>query len=274
MAGKPPYAGFVKNEFNDPLLRMVGGWYNKEYYDRFKVIHFAFKVLPEGATIHGNKAIPNRKLTNDTSSNNVNGDPSIANDKDFINDLDAMMKAAGANTYSSGYRTLSYINGTNSGGKSKDRAPAGGSEHQTGYCVDTPNTKITTAQFNAINAVAHKYGFVQTFTKANSSKTNVVVENWHWKWVGNAKARSLLTPIDGSLAGMLALSYGGVDAAIEHSKKVKTRDTGTLYEALKNDFEALKAGKTVTGVGGTTDGETTATSGSSDTTNGGGGSGV
>lgn len=264
------YAGFVRNDFSDPLLKMVGGWYNKEYYDRFKVIHFAFKVLPEGATIHGNKAIPNRKLTSDTSSNNANGDPSIANDKDFISDLDAMMRAAGTNTYSSGYRTLSYINGTNSGGKSKDRAPAGGSEHQTGYCVDTPNTKIATAQFNAINAVAHKYGFVQTFTRANSTKTNVVVENWHWKWVGNAKARALLTPIDGSLAGMMALSYGGVDKAIEWSKKVVTRDTGTLYEALKNDFEALKAGKTGSDASGATSGGST----SSDTTNGGGGNGA
>jgi len=82
-------------------------------------------------------------------------------------------------------------------GTSEDRAisvaPAGHSEHTTGYAIDfavrpSPNCPdieacmAATPQARWLLAAAPRFGFEQSFPPGNAQK--VKWEPWHWRWVG------------------------------------------------------------------------------------------
>lgn len=124
-------------------------------------------------------------------------------------------KATGKSlTVQSGYRSVAYQQGIIDRKKKQGlsdkaiysvSAPAGFSEHQTGLAMDFSiggNTNLTNKGVWADNSIgyqwlkanAHKYGFVQTYTKGNAQ--GVAQENWHWAYRGNQKARELLGGLD------------------------------------------------------------------------------
>lgn len=134
--------------------------------------------------------------------------------KDALEPLKKMIadaKAQGVNlTVVSDYRSYSdqqRINENNFKKKGvsafRTSAPSGYSEHSTGLAIDF--NSVNGADFKQggkhhkahqwLLANAHKYGFTQTFTEEYSKKTNVSVEEWHWKFTETDRAKELLTPI-------------------------------------------------------------------------------
>ena len=74
-------------------------------------------------------------------------------------------------------------------------APAGYSEHHTGFAVDFSPINhgfATTPGFKWLLQNASRYGFKQTFNKNYVAKTKVSEESWHWAWHGNEAARHAL----------------------------------------------------------------------------------
>ncbi|MDO4895462.1 D-alanyl-D-alanine carboxypeptidase family protein [Moraxella sp.] len=74
-------------------------------------------------------------------------------------------------------------------------APAGYSEHHTGFAVDfSPiNAEFAkSASYRWLKANAHKYGWYQTYTPEYSAKSGISEESWHWKYKGSATAVSML----------------------------------------------------------------------------------
>lgn len=125
--------------------------------------------------------------------------------KDMIPSLKRMMddaRAAGAPlVLGSGFRDIAYQKnlpgGRANAGKAQWRssAPAGYSEHHTGYAVDfspIDDSFATTAGYKWLLNNASKYGFKQTFSPSYSQKSGVKVESWHWAWHGNETARKAL----------------------------------------------------------------------------------
>lgn len=75
-------------------------------------------------------------------------------------------------------------------------AAPGFSEHHTGLAIDfyPINSSFKHSKtYQWLLENAGKYGFVQTFTEANSSVTGVSVESWHWKYIGSEQAKRLLS---------------------------------------------------------------------------------
>lgn len=122
--------------------------------------------------------------------------------KDALQPLISMIEASGGLLkVGSSFRSVQYQAGIvsrkrNSGQSDtkiyKASAPAGHSEHHTGFAVDFTPISASFANTKAyawLKANAHKYGFVQTFTPEYSAKTGVMVEAWHWKYVGSETAK-------------------------------------------------------------------------------------
>lgn len=122
--------------------------------------------------------------------------------KEMLPDLERMIDAAAADgiklSIMSGFRPIGNTptNGTNS------KAPAGGSEHHTGFAVDfaqfygkTPEQLAKMEEFKWMKRRTHEFGFVQSFTKNNVM--GVTQEGWHFKFVGTDKAVRALTPQGG-----------------------------------------------------------------------------
>lgn len=102
------------------------------------------------------------------------------------------------------FRSLDYqasiVNRKKKAGQSdaqiyKASSHPGYSEHHTGLAVDfTPISAAfdKTDQFKWLVSNAHKYDFYQTFTPEYSAKTGVMIESWHWKYMGTPRARDML----------------------------------------------------------------------------------
>lgn len=127
--------------------------------------------------------------------------------KEMVAPLEAMIDAAakdGVNlAFASGFRTIKWAEKNGDGSKSS--APAGGSEHHTGFAIDFTNLlNKQESQLNAeerktlkwLDNYAAQFGFVRSFTKNN--KLGVADEIWHWKYVGSDYAVRALTPQGGS----------------------------------------------------------------------------
>lgn len=150
-----------------------------------------------------------------------------SDDAKFIEDLRGLMSHASkvGGTIVSGLRTKQDIiriwNSRNTSTPFDQRvrtlAPPGFSEHQTGYAVDFSSTNYSDwsqgGKFSKLgdilDAMAHKYGFVKTYTREANASIGVSVEEWHWKYIGSDKAREALTPPGMTLRQILEISYPG-----------------------------------------------------------------
>ncbi|PNK60980.1 D-alanyl-D-alanine carboxypeptidase family protein [Psychrobacter sp. FDAARGOS_221] len=109
-------------------------------------------------------------------------------------------------TVGSAYRSINYQQGIVNRKKQRGMsdlqiysasAPAGYSEHSTGYVVDfTPieSSFGNTRAYRWLTQNAHRYNWVQSFTPEVSRVSNVMVEPWHWRYEGTEEARQLFTP--------------------------------------------------------------------------------
>ncbi|WP_019673809.1 M15 family metallopeptidase [Psychrobacter lutiphocae] len=76
-------------------------------------------------------------------------------------------------------------------------APAGYSEHSTGYAVDFYPIDASFAKTKAYQWLldnAAEYGWIQSFTEEVSEQSNVMVEPWHWRFEGTSEAQQLFSP--------------------------------------------------------------------------------
>ena len=108
----------------------------------------------------------------------------------------------------SAYRAVSYQQGIvdrkkNQGQSNKAiysaSAPAGHSEHHTGYVVDfTPieSSFAETKGYRWLQANAAKFGWEQSFTPEYSKTSGVMIEPWHWRYVGTDTAKRALIRSD------------------------------------------------------------------------------
>lgn len=111
-------------------------------------------------------------------------------------------------TVGSAFRSVSYQQGIierkKKAGQSHKQiyhmsAPAGHSEHHTGFAVDfSPINSgfAKTKGYQWLLKNADKYGFKQTFTAAYAAKSGVAEESWHWKFVDSAAAKQALAAQD------------------------------------------------------------------------------
>lgn len=122
-----------------------------------------------------------------------------------LRQMQASAKAQGINLeVGSAFRSVSYqqgiINRKKSSGMSLHKiyhmsAPAGFSEHHTGFAVDfTPINSgfAKTKAFAWLKQNANQYGWYQTFTPSYSQKSGVSEESWHWKYLGSPTAQQML----------------------------------------------------------------------------------
>lgn len=122
-----------------------------------------------------------------------------------LREMMAAARAAGAPlTLGSAFRSVSYqqgiVNRKKSAGQSAYQiyhmsAPAGYSEHHTGFAVDfSPINSgfARTAGYRWLLNNASRYGFQQTYTAAYSAKSGVSEESWHWKYVASPSAQAAL----------------------------------------------------------------------------------
>lgn len=108
----------------------------------------------------------------------------------------------------SAFRTVSYQQGIvdrkkNQGQSSKAiysaSAPAGHSEHHTGYVVDfipIDSSFAETKGYRWLQANAAKFGWEQSFTPEYSKTSGVMIEPWHWRYVGTDTAKRALIRSD------------------------------------------------------------------------------
>lgn len=124
---------------------------------------------------------------------------------DSLRRMQADAKANGASLeVGSAFRSVSYQQGIISRKKSSGlslhkiyhmSAPAGFSEHHTGFAVDfTPINSgfAKTKGFAWLQKNANKYGWYQTFTPNYSQRSGVSEESWHWKYLGSPTAQRML----------------------------------------------------------------------------------
>lgn len=160
--------------------------------------------------------------------------------KEMVAPLEAMIDAAakdGVNlAFASGFRTIKWAEKNGDGSKSS--APAGGSEHHTGFAIDFTNLlNKQESQLNAeerktlkwLDNYAAQFGFVRSFTKNN--KLGVADEIWHWKYVGSDYAVRALTPQGGSGAIL-------PDGRVITSGTLKNASPPKAQTATKNPIKA------------------------------------
>ena len=141
----------------------------------------------------------------------------------------------------------------------KSLAPAGFSEHHTGYVIDFNSVSPSwwaspegVKTYNWLEQNATRYNFEQSFTKGYSNSYGIMEEKWHWRWVGSNNAKLALRkniklpekvngvfpPPLGKLeavtgltleAAKIATSMGGIlDVTSKAALKVKGNYTGTV----------------------------------------------
>lgn len=102
-------------------------------------------------------------------------------------------------TVGSAFRSVAYQRGLKGGkpnaGASawRSSAPAGYSEHHTGFAVDFNPINSSfgnTAAYRWLKANGAKYNWHQTFTAEYSRASGVIEEAWHWKYQGSDTALS------------------------------------------------------------------------------------
>lgn len=102
-------------------------------------------------------------------------------------------------TVGSAFRSVAYQRGLKGGKPNagvsawRSSAPAGYSEHHTGFAVDFNPINSSfgnTAGYRWLKANAHKYGWYQTFTSEYSRASGVIEEAWHWKYTGSETAKN------------------------------------------------------------------------------------
>ncbi|MFB2539782.1 MULTISPECIES: M15 family metallopeptidase [unclassified Acinetobacter] len=122
--------------------------------------------------------------------------------------LSKMMAAARQDgvtlTVGSAFRSVAYQQGIvdrkkAAGQKPKQlyfmSAPAGYSEHHTGFALDFSPINPSFAKtkgYTWLLSNAGKYGFKQTYTAAYSAKSGVSEESWHWKFTDSPAAQQAL----------------------------------------------------------------------------------
>jgi D-alanyl-D-alanine dipeptidase len=126
----------------------------------------------------------------------------------------------------------------------KISAPAGYSEHATGYALDVGNGNDvnlnasfeSTPAYKWLNENATKYGFTQSFNGgANQGADN---EPWHWRYEGTAAAKaefSSATPTNatnGQSGGCQSSGYGG--SCVASDGKTSATYKGVDIAAFKN----------------------------------------
>lgn len=111
-------------------------------------------------------------------------------------------------TVGSAFRSVSYQQGIidrkKKAGQSHKQiyhmsAPAGHSEHHTGFAVDFSPINSSFAKTKGYQWLlknADKYGFKQTFTASYAAKSGVSEESWHWKFVNSPAAKQALAAQD------------------------------------------------------------------------------
>ena len=73
-------------------------------------------------------------------------------------------------------------------------ARPGTSEHQTGLALDINSASSSFSKTNAYKWLcenAEDYGFVQRYTAEKQSKTGIIPESWHWRFVGINAAKEM-----------------------------------------------------------------------------------
>lgn len=158
-------------------------------------------------------------------------------------------------TVGSGYRSIEHqqniITKKKSAGQ-KDRqiyyksAPAGFSEHHTGFVVDfspIDDRFLKTAGYRWLLANARNYGFVQTFTAKYSQVTGMSEESWHWKYIGSQEAINALTPIGGN--GIPYLNESSSGANIKSSGNVVSATPVSTPKQSNGSAPLLPAGEGV-----------------------------
>jgi zinc D-Ala-D-Ala carboxypeptidase len=148
-------------------LKIVG-----KYYDRFEKLHseatIVFKEMQAKAKLDGIGIVP------------ISGFRTVADQellfKRQINRQQGSVEAA-----------------------ARLSAPAGYSEHHTGYAIDigeesSPNTDLKlefeyTAAYSWLKNKAESYRFILSFPKNNSQ--GVSFEPWHWRYVGSSRAAEI-----------------------------------------------------------------------------------
>ncbi len=153
---------------NDPARLQSIGTFMREGYERSESLDYeaaqAFTSMQAAAEAQGVKLMP------------VSGFRSVDEQKAiFDNQIERKGGVEAAAEYS---------------------APAGHSEHHTGYAVDIadgnqPDTDLkhsfeTTAAYQWMLVNARTYDFEQSFPKDNQQ--GVSFEPWHWRYVGSARA--------------------------------------------------------------------------------------
>ena len=122
--------------------------------------------------------------------------------------LQLMMDAANRDqttlTIGSAFRSIAYQQGIVDRKKGQGQsnrqiysvsAPAGHSEHQTGYVVDFSPIESSFAQTKAyrwLQANAKQFGWEQSFTPEYSKTSGVLIEPWHWRYIGTEQAKKTL----------------------------------------------------------------------------------
>jgi D-alanyl-D-alanine carboxypeptidase len=132
---------------------------------------------------------------------------------DALPNLQSLLKAAKTDGVSlsalSCFRSISYQRGVfcnaaklasqgGVAGRARSSAPPGYSEHATGYVIDfgdrtAPGTNLeasfaSTKAGKWLAANARNYGYEMSFPSGNSQ--GVTYEPWHFRWTGNANAKS------------------------------------------------------------------------------------
>lgn len=100
-------------------------------------------------------------------------------------------------TVGSAFRSVAYQRGLKGGKPNagaaawRSSAPAGYSEHHTGFAVDFNPINSSfgnTAAYRWLKANGAKYNWYQTFTAEYSRASGVIEEAWHWKYQGSDTA--------------------------------------------------------------------------------------
>lgn len=72
--------------------------------------------------------------------------------------------------------------------------PPGTSEHNLGLAMDICSLDYDfneTKEYKWLETNAHKYGFILRYTEEWKSKTGIVGEPWHWRYVGKENAKKI-----------------------------------------------------------------------------------
>lgn len=86
--------------------------------------------------------------------------------------------------------------------------PPGTSEHNLGLAMDICSLDYDfdeTKEYKWLDKNAHKYGFILRYTEEWKSKTGIVGEPWHWRYVGKENAKKIKD------SGLCLEEYMGVD---------------------------------------------------------------